>query len=108
MLLKSPPATTLPSVWSAMSRTKLFASGFHESANPVAVEPGDAIASLPADAVRSVEIAADQNLAIRLQPDDADRAVRVRVEGIRQSAGGIEPGDAAARLTADGGETASR
>ena len=34
--------------------------------------------------------------------------VRVRVERISQSGRGIEPGDAVARLSADGGESAAR
>ncbi len=59
------------------------------------------IARLSADAVRSVEIAARQNLAVRLHRDGTDSTVRVRVERISQAGRGIEPGNAIARLSAD-------
>src|SRR6266702_162410 len=65
------------------------------------IEPGDAVARLSADAIRSAEKAARQNLAVRLHRDGIDIIVRVRVERIRRSGGGIEPGDAIARLSAD-------
>ena len=47
------------------------------------------------------EIAARQNLAVRLHRDCIDNTVRVRVERICQAGRGIEPGDAVARLSAD-------
>ena len=59
MLVKPPPAKTLPSGCTAIASTTLFAFGSNESAKPVvAIEPGDAVARLSADAVRSEEIAA--------------------------------------------------
>ena len=54
------------------------------------------------------EIAARQNLAVRLHRDGIDVTVRVRVERISQSGHGIEPGDEVARLSADAGERAAR
>ncbi len=48
------------------------------------------------------EIAARQNLAVRLHRDcPDDKLVRVRVERVSRSGRGIEPGDAIARLSAD-------
>ena len=74
----------------------------------MAIEPGDAVARLSADAVRSVETAAGQNLTVRLHRDRMDIIVRVRIERIRRSGRSIEPGDAIARLSADVCESAAR
>src|SRR5476649_274356 len=69
------------------------------------IEPGDVIARLSADAVCPSEIAAHQNLAVRLHRDRIDTGVRVRVERICQAGDGIEPGDAVTGLSADGGRS---
>ena len=53
------------------------------------------------DAVRSGEIAARQDFAVRLDRDCPDKKVRVRIERISQASGGIEPGNEIARLSAN-------
>src|SRR5258706_487020 len=73
------------------------------------IESGDVVAGLSADAV---EIAAPENLAVRLHHDRLDREIlfatgRVRVPRISQSGDRIEPGDVIARLSADAGEKAA-
>ena len=55
-----------------------------------------------------VEIAAHQNLPVRLHRDGSDITVRVRIERIGRAGGGIEPGKEIARLAADAGERAAR
>ena len=52
------------------------------------------IARLPADVV---EIAAHQNLSVRLQRDGKDTLVRIWIEGQVERAIRVEPGDAVAR-----------
>ena len=87
MLLKVPPAKTLPSVWTARERTKLFAFGSKAvSSVPSGVQPGDVVARHGGSAVgrERGELAADQNLAIPLDESDADRAVRVRIETVER------------------------
>ena len=54
------------------------------------------------------ETSADQNLAVRLDRDRKDASICVRVERVRQSGRGIEPGDIVARLPADDAEPAAR
>ena len=72
------------------------------SSPPSVSKPGDAgCASLSAIRCERGEIAARQNLAVRLHRDCIDITVRVRVERIGQAGRGIEPGDAIARLSTD-------
>ena len=56
----------------------------------VRVQPGDAVARDGRSAVRRerCKIAADENLAVRLDDDDANRAVRVRIETVER---GLSP-----------------
>ena len=70
LFVKTPPTKILPSACTAIDiDTASFAFGLNESANPVVgIEPGDAVARLSADAVAR-EIAAHQNLAVRLHRD---------------------------------------
>src|ERR1700694_4121191 len=63
------------------------------------VEPGNGVARLTAD---GGEIAARQNVAVRLYRDCADKAVRVRIERISRAGCGVKPGDEIARRSADG------
>ena len=105
ILLNTPPAKILPSACTAIEWTLPFAFGSNESAGRSGIEPGDMVARLSADAG---ELAARQNLAVRLHRDRIDTTVRVRVERISQAGRGIEPGDMVARLSADAGELAAR
>ena len=71
--LKEPPAKILPSACTAMAKTVLFAFGLKRiSQAGRGIEPGDAVARLSADAVRTAERAARQNLAVRLHRDGID------------------------------------
>ena len=94
-----PPAKILPSACTAIALTKPLAFGLKESVKPVvASSRAMRIARRSTDAR---ELAARQNLAVRLHRDRPNNSVRTRVERISQAGGGIEPGDAVARLSAD-------
>jgi hypothetical protein len=56
----------------------------------------------------SIEIAARQDLAVRLHRKGIDTIHRIRFERIGQASRGIEPGDVSALLTANAVEKAAR
>ena len=69
-VVKSPPAKILPSACTAIEKTSSVRVRVERiSQAGRGIEPGDAVARLSADAVRPVEIAAHQNLAVRLHRD---------------------------------------
>src|SRR5205807_2045457 len=72
------------------------------------IDAGDAVDRLASVAVHPAETAAHQNLAVRLHRDCVDLIVRVRVERISRSGGGIEPSDTVARLSTDVRKTSAR
>ena len=87
MLVKNPPTKILPSACTAIDQTRTIrvrVEGCVERA--VGVQPGNVVAGDRSSAVRRErgKIAADENLAVRLHDDDANRAIRVRVETIER------------------------
>ena len=85
--LKLPPTKILPSVWTAMALTVSFAFGLK------------AVSSVPSGFSRAMrlrvtgapplgesvgKIAADQNLAVRLDDGDGNPAVGVRIETVER------------------------
>ena len=94
--MKMPPAKILPSACTAIaidSTVRVRVERISQAGG--GIEPGDAVARLSADACR--EIAAHQNLAVRLHRDCIDSTVRVRVEGGVERAVRVQPGNAVAR-----------
>ena len=75
-VVKKPPTKILPSACTAMELTKSFAFGLKAvSSVPSGFKPGDAVARDRRSAVgrERGKIAADKNLAVRLDDDDANR-----------------------------------
>ena len=73
MLVKLPPAKILPSACTAIEKTPSFAFGLNESANPV-VASSRAMRLRVCPPMCDREIAARQNLAVRLHRDCTDRS----------------------------------
>ena len=100
--VKTPPAKILPSACTAIAKTILFAFGLNESARPV-VASSRAIwlRVCPPMLFAPLKLPPAKILPSACTAIDYDTTVRVRVERISQAGGGIEPGDAVARLSAD-------
>ena len=85
--VKSPPTKILPSACTAIAidnTVRVRVEGGVERA--VRVQPGNAVARDRRSAVgrERGKIAADKNLAVRLDDDDVNRAVRVRIETVER------------------------
>ena len=97
MLVKKPPAKILPSACTAMAKTVLLAFGSNESAKPVVASSRAMLLRVCPPMLFAREIAARQNLAVRLHRDGIDNIVRVRVEGGVERAVRVQPGNVVAR-----------
>jgi len=87
MVSKLPPAKTLPSACIAIEKTAPVAFGLKAvSSRAVRVQPGNVVARDRRSAVgrERCKVAAEKNLAVRLDDDDLNPGVRVRIETVQR------------------------
>ena len=96
--LKPPPAKILPSACTAIEQTRTVRVRVERiSQAGRGIEPGDAVARLSADAVRSVKSPPTKILPSACTAIELDSIVRVRVEGGVERAVRVQPGNVVAR-----------